>query len=245
MAMKALGRIVIDWILPRSCRSCERVLYGESNPCFCDDCWRAVPLLSGPCCPSCGKPFRSESALIHSPGHRCGDCRKRPPRFDRAVAAGPYAGNLAKAIQLLKYGEHARLAGPLADLMAPCGARLDSADALLPVPLHPRRLRERDYNQALLLCDSLESRLGLKVIPDGLERIRETPPQTGLPLSDRKRNVRGAFAVKRPDRITGRRLILVDDVLTTGATVNECARMLRRAGAKSISVLTLARVDIS
>jgi ComF family protein len=245
MILNALGRTVLDWILPRSCRSCERVLYGEPNPCFCGDCWRDVALLSGPCCPSCGKPFKSETALLYSPSHRCGDCRQKPPRFDRAVAAGAYEGVLAKAIQLLKYGGNTRLAGPLADLMVPSGSRFEAADALVPVPLHPRRLRERDYNQALLLCDAVGKRMGLEVIPDGLERVRETPPQTGLPLEDRKRNVRKAFAVKRADRITGRRLILVDDVLTTGATANECARMLKRAEAKSVGVLTLARVDFS
>lgn len=119
--------------------------------------------------------------------------------------------------------------------------RLPRADCLVPVPLHPQRLREREYNQALLLSDVLGRRLQLEVIPDGLERIRETPPQTGLSLEDRRRNVRRAFVAKRPKLIENHPVLLIDDVLTTGATVNECARALKRAGAKAVYVLTVAR----
>ena len=235
-------RSALDLIFPRSCHHCDCALQGESNPCFCCDCWSTIALLEDPRCPSCGKPFVSKVALSYSPGHRCGDCRDRPPRFDRSVAVCSYEGVLAKAIQLFKYQGKTNLAGPLGDLLVRELERLSGADCLIPVPLHPKRLREREYNQALLLCDSVKRQTGLEVIPDTLERIRETQPQTGLPIKDRRRNVRGAFIVKRTQHIEDRCVMLIDDVLTTGATVNECARILKRAGAKAVYVLALARV---
>ena len=119
--------------------------------------------------------------------------------------------------------------------------RLPSADLVMPVPLHPTRLRTREFNQSLLLADRIARRLGLPLSFEHLERIRETRPQTELDRKDRARNVRRAFIVREPEGLKGRRVLLVDDVLTTGSTVNDCARALHRAGAASISVLTLAR----
>lgn len=231
----------LDLVLPRSCHICKRILRGEPNPCFCRDCWSTIALLEGPCCPRCGKPFVSEAALSHSPDHLCGDCRIRPPRYDRALAAGRYEGVLAEAIHLFKYRGKTRLVGPLGGLVLKTMQSLPTIDCLIPVPLHPSRLREREFNQALLLCDYLKDQSGLPVIPDGLERIRQTPPQVGLSLPDRRRNVRRAFVLGRPGRIEGWRVALVDDVFTTGATVNECARVLKRAGAETVYVLTVAR----
>jgi len=232
---------LLDLVLPARCHACRRYLRGETNPCFCRDCWETVSLIDGPCCPRCGKPFASAAALSHSPGHLCGDCRERPPRFDHAVAAGWYEGVLAEAIHLFKYRGKTLLAGPLGTLLLDAMGRLPKVDGLVPVPLHPSRLREREFNQALLLCDYLKDRSGLPVIPDGLERVRETPPQIGLAHAARRGNVRRAFVPKRPERIEGRRIALIDDVLTTGATVNDCARALKRAGAEMVCVLTVAR----
>jgi ComF family protein len=242
MELRPLWFSILDLIFPRACHQCDSVLQGESNPCFCRDCWSSVLLLEDPRCPSCGKPFVSKVTLSYSPGHRCGDCRDRPPRYDRSVAIGSYEGVLAKAIQLFKYQGKTNLTDPLGELLISGLEKLSGADCLIPVPLHPKRLREREYNQALLLCDSVGRKTGLKVVPDALERVIETPPQTGLPLKNRRRNVRGAFSVKRTQMIDDRLVLLIDDVLTTGATVNECARMLKRAGAKAVYVLTLARV---
>jgi ComF family protein len=242
MGFRSLWLSTLDLIFPRSCHHCDCALQGESNPCFCRNCWSSIAFLEDPRCPSCGKPFVSKAALLYSPEHRCGDCRDRPPRFDRSVAVGSYEGVLAKAIQLFKYQGKTNLADPLGTLLISGLEKLSRADCLIPVPLHPKRLREREYNQALLLCDSIGDRTGLEVIPDALERVLETPPQTGLPLKDRRRNVRGAFVVKRAQSVNDRLVLLIDDVLTTGATVNECARTLKRAGAKAVYVLTLARV---
>ena len=232
---------LLDFILPARCRTCHRDLRDEANPFFCRDCWNTVSRIDGPCCPRCGKPFASEAALSHSPGHLCGDCRGRLPHFDLAVAAGWYEGVLAEAIHLFKYRGKTLLTRPLGSLLLTGFKRFPEADGLVPVPLHPSRLREREFNQALLLCDYIKAESGLPVIPDALERIRVTPPQIGLSHEDRRRNMRKAFFPKRPERFEGKKLVLLDDVLTTGATVNECARILKRAGADSVFVLTVAR----
>jgi len=244
IAKSAYGRFLLDLILPARCRTCHRTLREEANPCFCRDCWDTVSRIDGPCCPRCGKPFASPAALSHSPGHLCGDCREQMPRFDRAVSAGWYEGVLAEAIHLFKYRAKTLLTRPLGDLLFPAIRRLPAADVLVPVPLHPSRLREREFNQALLLCDYVRAESGLPVIPDALERIRVTPPQIGLSHRDRRRNMRRAFIPYRPERIEGRRIVLIDDVFTTGATVNECARALKKAGADSVCVLTVARTPV-
>lgn len=157
------------------------------------------------------------------------------------MAVGTYEGVLAEAIGLFKYHGKTHLAKPLGEMLLSRLDGLPRADCLVPVPLHPQRLRMREYNQALLLCDTVGRRFNLEVIPDGLERVRETPPQIGLSLSDRRRNVRRAFVAKCPKLIEDHQVLLIDDVLTTGATVNECARALKRAGAKAVYVLTVAR----
>jgi ComF family protein len=166
------------------------------------------------------------------------------PHFDHAVAAGWYEGVLAEAIHLFKYRGKTLLARPLGAFLVDAMKRLPKVDCLVPVPLHPSRLREREFNQSLLLCDSLKAESGLPVIHDGLERVRETPPQIGLAHAARRGNVRRAFVSKGPERIEGRRIVLIDDVFTTGATVNDCARALKRAGAETVCVLTVARTPV-
>jgi len=234
---------LLSLILPARCHTCRQNLRDEDNPCFCRSCWETISLIDGPCCPRCGKPFASGAALSHSPGHLCGDCREKPPRFDRAVAAGWYEGVLAEAIHLFKYRGKTLLARPLGSLLVNAMDRLPRLDGLVPVPLHPSRLREREFNQALLMCDYLSAGSGLPVI-QGLERTRGTPPQIGLAHSARRGNVRRAFFADRPERFEGRRIALVDDVFTTGATVNDCARALKQAGAEMVCVLTVARTPV-
>ena len=239
--MNSILNQFVDLIFPRFCGHCECSLRGDQNPSFCRDCWSSIQFLKGPVCPSCGTPFRSSSALLYSPTHRCGECRRRKPTFNQAVSATRYEGVLKEAIHRFKYHQQANLAQAFADLILEQVNLEFKIDYLIPVPLHARRLKERQYNQALLLSDALGKRIQFKVIPDGLERIRETTPQAGLPMGQRRRNVRGAFCVRQPSLIKNQRILLVDDVMTTGATANECAKTLKKAGAKSISVLTIAR----
>lgn len=174
----------------------------------------------------------------------CGPCRRRRPRFAYARAAARYGGLVREAIHALKFGGRRGLAEPLGELVAGMGlSALPGAapDLLVPVPLHRRRERERGYNQALLLSRYLERAWGVAVRADVLLRRGATVPQADLDAPARRRNVRGAFAVTKPEAIVGRHVILVDDVLTTGATAGECARCLTRAGASVVGVLTIAR----
>ncbi|HXG03277.1 MAG TPA: ComF family protein, partial [Candidatus Binatia bacterium] len=175
-------------------------------------------------------------------GPVCGSCRRTPPPWDWARAAGLYTGALREALHAFKFGGRPALAGPLAELVfEQCGAELPATiDALVPVPLGRDRERERGFNQAALVAERLARRLKRPVRPGWLRRIRATPPQSDLGADARRANVRGAFAASA--RVAGRALVLVDDVLTTGATAAECARVLKAAGARVVGVLTVARV---
>lgn len=232
---------ILHWVFPVDCAACERPATDRRLPYFCRACWESIRPIDRPLCPACGHPFDSPLALAYSPEHRCRACREKPPRFDRALSPYRYEGVLEQAIRLFKYRRRDTLAAPLTDLMLVWADRLPSVDLVMPVPLHPDRLRTREFNQSLLLADRVARRLGLPLSFDHLLRVRKTRPQTELDRKDRARNVRRAFAVRDPHGLEDRRVLLVDDVLTTGATVNDCARALRRAGAASVAVLTLAR----
>ena len=233
--------MILHWVFPIDCTVCGQPAMDRRLSFFCRGCWETIRPIDGPVCPRCGRPFDSPLALISSPGHFCGPCRQKPPAFDRALSPYRYAGVLEKAIRLFKYRRRDALATPLADLMLVWADRLPSVSLVIPVPLHPGRLQHREFNQALLLADRIADRLGLPLSFEQLVRVRATRPQTELDRKERARNVRRAFAVRQPAGLEGQQVLLVDDVLTTGATVNECAKVLRRAGVESVTVLTLAR----
>jgi len=232
------------------CRLCGKNLIKEDQPFFCNHCWAGIRPIPLPVCPCCGEPFASSVAIEYSPGHLCGECRNRPPAFDSARAAGYYQGVLVEAIRLFKYQAKTKLSRYLAARMYDEARKIYDAsgnlqggfDAVLPVPLHPVRLKQREFNQALLLAHGLSRELGLPLLFDVLERSRWTRPQVELDGEERRKNVRKAFSVKRPEQVSGLRVLLVDDVYTTGATVNECAKVLKKAGAKAVHVMTLARM---
>jgi ComF family protein len=177
-------------------------------------------------------------------GGPCGICQREPPAFDRAWVAGPYEGPLRRAIHLLKYGCMTPLARPLGERLALAAAPFSGYDAIVPAPLHWRRRWDRGFNQAELLARELSRRVGVPV-DRRLLRTRSTAPQAGLSAAERRLNVRGAFrAAGEQAGIRGKRLIVVDDVMTTGATLAACTRALKRAGAAEVAVLTLARADL-
>jgi ComF family protein len=180
-------------------------------------------------------------ALTFSPGHRCQNCRESPPAFDCVLSPYAFEGTLARAICLFKYRKCVGLARPLAELMLVCKDKLPPVDLVLPVPLHPKRLRAREFNQSLLLADRIAGRLGLPLSVHHLRRIRATPPQTELRRAARAENVKHAFVSYQAKTLKDQRVLLIDDVFTTGATVNECAKALRQAGAKAVVVWTVAR----
>ncbi len=208
---------------------------GRRDP-LCGACWEGLERIRPPWCRCCGIPIGIEGL--------CGVCRRRRPRFAYARAAARYGGLVREAIHAFKFGGRRGLAEPLGELVAGIGlSALPGAapDLLVPVPLHRRRERERGYNQALLLSRCLERTWGIPVKADVLVRRGPTVPQADLDAPARRRNVRGAFAVTTPETILGCHVVLVDDVLTTGATAGECARCLTRAGASVVGVLTIAR----
>lgn len=206
-------------------------------PGLCPDCEKDIQWILPPHCPRCGQPFPRGST-----SHLCSDCLRQRLSFDWGRAVAMYQGVLAEAIQRFKYQGEVNLAGPLGWFWNKVNLEGLTFEAIIPVPLHPSRLRERGFNQSLLLGKTLGKIHHKMVLAGALRRIRNTIPQVQLDHSEREKNVRGAFAVRNQEEIMDKRVLLVDDVFTTGATVNECARVLKKAGAKEISVLTLARV---
>ncbi len=229
----------LDLLFPPLCLGCGTSLGSSRPPLFCPGCQEKIIPLAPPFCTCCGRPLPAAAGQ----GHTCGRCLTKPPAFTKARALVLYDGPIAEAIHRFKYqGETAGLAtfAHLNTMAAP--AVLSAPDLILPVPLHPTRLRQRGFNQA--------QRLAAAFFPNGRERLRSelllrtrpTAPQTGMSGGERRRNLRRAFALSRPELVRNRRILLVDDVYTTGSTVNECAKVLRRAGATAVEVLTLARV---
>ena len=238
----ALFRKILNSILPENCRWCGQPLWEDAIPFFCDHCWSSISPITGPKCPRCSLPFPSPVSLLFSPTHQCVNCRTRPPAFTQAWTIYPYKSPLKEAIGLFKYKGKISLTGPLADLVLKALAPLPMIDVILPVPLHPVRLRAREFNQSLLLANRVSRQLTLPLSHSNLVRVRPTTPQTSLKRQDRLKNLRGSFIVKNPKALMGKNILLIDDVFTTGTTVNECAKALRKNGSGPVYIVTLARM---
>jgi ComF family protein len=233
------GTAILDALLPPQCLSCRAIVDRPGH--LCATCWRDMTFIAPPYCACCGLPFGVEAG----PDLLCGECLARPRAFDRARAVLRYDEASRGPILAFKHADRTDAAPAFARWIVPAiGPLLAEADLIVPVPLHRWRLWRRRYNQAALLAQWLGRHAGKPVRPDLLLRRRATPSQGHLGRAERARNVAGAFAVAPRHRaaIAGRRVLLVDDVLTTGATVEACARALRRAGASHVDVACLARV---
>lgn len=250
VTVRDLWEACLRLLFPVPCLLCAGPLGAGAAAQVCGPCWASLPRLPENGCATCGRPLGGAGGVPDAPGDsplRCGACQRRQPPYELARAVLPYrdAGPVRALLLALKHGRRRALAVPLARLMhAAAAGRLDltAFDALVPVPLHWRRRRERGFNQAAALAEGLGRAAGRPVLRRGLVRARPTPPQSGDRMA-RRRNVRGAFAVRgTPRGIRAKRLLLIDDVFTTGATAEECARVLRRAGAAAVGVYTLARV---
>lgn len=213
---------------------------GVTRTPVCEDCWRKVRSNQpAHACARCGVDTASADAL--GPEGECTPCRTAPPAYDRVIAFARYEGELRRLIHLLKYDHMQPLAARLGDRIAELSPRIGEADLVLAAPLHWRRNRERGFNQASLLAARAAGVWGLRFEPQALERTKATTPQAGLSRAARLANVRGAFRVRDRRVVDGRRIVLIDDVMTTGATLDACARALKRAGAKTVAAVTLAR----
>ncbi|HMA71554.1 MAG TPA: ComF family protein [Xanthobacteraceae bacterium] len=231
--------IALDTALPPLCASCRTPLGNAGG--LCPTCWSRVSFIAPPYCERLGIPFTYDPG----PGILSMEAIADPPSYGRARAVVRYEDVARDLVHRLKYGDRLDLATSMGRWMARAGRELlEDADALVPVPLHWRRLWGRRFNQAAALAKAAASQSGVPVLTGILRRIRATPQQVGLSRSARADNVQGAFAVTQDGKaaVHGKRLVLVDDVLTSGATVDACARTLLRAGARNVDVLVFARV---
>ncbi len=231
-------RECFDWLLPPACQLCGATLPMPAHPHLCRGCRDTFPPPPSPRCPRCLLPHATPVGVDYP----CEACLRQPLPIQRLDALGLYGDGLREAIHRFKFRGALGLSRPLGMLLAhhlDTQAAYPTPDLVVPVPLHPRRLRQRGYNQAQLLGREVQKVLGGSLEQRLLVRQRETTSQQGLPLAQRQENVRGAFAA--PRTLEGEARLLVDDVLTTGATIRHCARTLYRAGAGTVAVAILAR----
>lgn len=229
---------LFQFILPPQCPCCEKFLEGGQQG-ICSKCLSEIHWIEPPFCPICGIPFISKEVE----NHPCGACMTHRNYFTMARALGTYEGSLQEAIHHWKYEGKTNLTPFFAEWMAEGVERYwepDFFDLLIPVPLYPQRLRERGFNQALLLVKELSWRTGIPYRKTILQKKKPTVPQVNLSGVEREKGLRGAFHVIEKEELVGKSILLVDDVYTTGATVNECSKVLSRGGAKRVDVLTLA-----
>ena len=259
IAVRGWAVAALDLVFPARCPVCAATLGAGRHDPLCGACWDGVVRIAPPFCTRCGLPFFAFADIEDRHGFPgpvcasgdlgghvgapqfCSPCAVAPPAFDWARAAGLYAGPLRDAVQRFKFGRRPALARPLAALvLEQCAAAVPARAVLVPIPLARERERERGFNQAALVAERVARGLGAPLRERWLARTRATAPQTELDAVERRANVRGAFVASTA--AAGADVVLVDDVLTTGATAGECARALRAAGAASVGLLTVARV---
>lgn len=237
--LKTAKTVGLNLLLPPLCVLCRAPVSDQGS--ICTSCHGKVQFLHAPWCRCCGEPF---SAQLGGEAE-CAACIDAPPPYRSARAVAAYTAESRRLITRLKFGDDTALAKTVGRWMATVARReAMPAELVLPVPLHARRLWRRGYNQSLLLADVIAKTLSLPVEPYVLTRLRATPPQTRLTRKQRLKNVQGAFAVREQDTATiaGKRVLLIDDVFTTGATIEACATTLLKAGAGEVHVLTFGRV---
>lgn len=232
--VSTVSRWMLDFALPPRCAGCGVIVDDVHS--FCPDCWTKVDFLGESGCGTCGFPLEATET------DTCGACLAQPPRIARTRAAVAY-GELSRGLAIrLKYGRKVAVARTMARYMAPLVAEGSHNPIFVPVPLHRARLWQRGFNQSALLATELSRKLAIPSDPRALRRFKRTPPLRGMSPVQRRKTVAGAFKVDPGASLAGRTVILVDDVLTTGSTAEACARVLQRAGAARVELITWARV---
>jgi len=231
---------------PIFCQQCALRLLTDENGYFCPTCWESSPRIERPFCPICGKPHRAGVGLGTRSNFRCGPCSTaaKPKPYDRALGAARYDAAVRMAIKLLKFNDKPRLCRPLGELMreqAELELECDHYDCLVPVPLHRVRRRDRGFNQSELLAREILPAFPNAVLDNSLARLRPTYVQSRLQTEkERRDSVRGAFGLVDGQNLKGKAVLLIDDVVTTGATIEECATVLKKGGASVVDVLAAA-----
>lgn len=225
----------LTFLYPAQCRVCEKQLGLESVPYMCGECWDDIPLIEPPWCEMCGIP--------NTEG-KCDACATTPPPFGKLRTIAYYESALQQAIHLFKFEKRTSLAKPLTQLTMehiPDDCDITAYDFILPIPIHKKRLRERGFNQATLLANGIAKTTGIQVLTDALGRHRNTSPQSSLDREARQTNIIGAFELQQNEVVRNKRILVLDDVYTTGATVREAVKVLWDADPIEVDVLTLAR----
>ncbi len=238
--LRFAASVLLDLCLPRNCAGCLRI-DTEPQRSWCRTCWEKIPWVVSPLCPGCGRPFGDSP---DSPDHLCGECIESAFHFDTARSAVLHEGIIRSRIHQLKFGAQMQWAPPLVELLeiAHAGWGLPAPDLIVPVPLHPGRLSERGFNQSGLLAGEFARKIKVPVSFDVIMRKNKTQPQTRLKREERLKNVKGAFEIFDAKKVRGRRILLIDDVFTTGTTLSECARTLKKkGGASEVRALTVTR----
>ncbi len=241
MILNDILKNISDIIFPPQCINCATILQSSKEKVFCPTCREQIKYLTQSLCPVCGMAFLNSPAE----SHLCGNCLENRPFFSCARAVASYETIILDAIHKFKYGHDLSIGSALASFLTDFSFpdfKFQTFHLLIPVPMHIKKLRERGFNQSLILANTLGKKQQINVNFSLLKRRKSTLTQTGLNKKEREQNIKGAFEVSDNKNIAGKNIILIDDVYTTGATLNECAKTLMKAGAKKVAALTLARV---
>ena len=236
--MKKLSKKILNIILPASCISCYKVIQDDKTG-VCADCWKELDFITKPMCDRCGFPFD----FSIEDGALCAECLAEEPKFSKMRCVFKYNDKSKKIILSLKYGDRVDSVGVLSNFMCNAADFMDDIDVVIPVPLHRRRLLKRKYNQSALLAKAIAKKCDKKFMPESLIRVKHTKPQGHFTRATRKNNLKGAFKANPAHDLSNKKVLLIDDVITTGATVNNGVKVLKKKHKNcDVYVLGLARV---
>jgi len=233
---------MMDLLFPRHCEICVKSMNHKNQTYLCEICFNKIRFISSTACRGCAKVFPGAFPSIEN--WICPGCLRAKRFYEACYAVSYYEGPIKELLQTFKFARAEYLAGTLREIfLKGMIGKVDwgNFDFVVPIPLHPRKLKERGFNQSFILAQTVRDVTGLRILRDSIVRVKYSEGQTLQDKKARLENIRGSFKVHYPQKIKGKEILLVDDVLTTGATIQECARLLKEAGAKTVTVVVLAR----